>query len=278
MKKKLFLLGLALFLTFVLVACGNDDTDVAETETEPTVTAPSTETETEVAPTETEADDTETEVVEGPGHATSRGGITTEDALIEALSADSPNRAWVAGLASDIEMEGPLYITGEVEGHSGGEWSGSPIRKLGFYIRDEVNGVPRVPVGAWNLTVANGIVVNSPQAFFISDGPFIAHVYADVYVNVPYFRLSGVRVHGDLIFANEHYRDTAVFQIWDSEAAHIDEGADEDYETEFVLYRSNTGFQGHDNGAPLVSTSDATANVSNTDPSNLVTGEIRIAE
>jgi len=279
MKKKVFLLGLALFLTFVLVACGNDATET-ETDTEPTVTAPSTDTDTDtdVAPADTDTDDTDTDVVEGPGHATSRGGITTEEALIEALSADSPERAWVAGLASDIEMAGPLYLAGEAERHSAGNWSGVPARKLGFYIRDEVNGVARVPVGAWSLTVENGIIVNSPQAFFISDGPFIADVYADVYVNIPYFRLSGVRVHGDLIFANEHYRDTAVFQIWDSEVAHIDEGDDADYETEFVLYRSNTGFQGHDNGAAFVSSSDATANVSNTDPSNLVTGEIRIAE
>ena len=262
MKKKIFLIGLALFLTLGLAACDNDDIDANETE--PIITVEPTE---NTEPTE--------EIAEGPGHATSAGGITTEAALIEALSADSPNRAWVAGLAADIEMEGPLYFNGEAERHSAGNWSGVPARKLGFYRREaELNGAQRVPIGAWSLTVENGIIVNSPQAFFISDGPFIADVFADVYVNVPYFRLSGVRIHGDLIFANEHYRDTAVFQIWDSEAADIQEGDDEDYDTEFVLYQSNTGFETY----ASLSSADATANVSNTDPSNLVTGEIRIAD
>ena len=275
MKKKTFLVGLALFLSLGLVACGNDDA----TETEaPAVTEDAEASDVEVAPTEDSDTD---EVVEGPGHATSAGGITTEDALIDALGAESSDRAWVAGLASDIEMDGPLYIEGDVQRHSAGEFtttdSGEPVfaRKLGFYIREaELNGAQRVPTGAWSLTVRNGIIVNSPNTFFISDGPFIADVFGDVYVNVPYFRLSGVRIHGDIIFANEHYRDTAVFQVWDSEAAEIQDAEDADYSTEFVLYRSNTGFE---TNAPL-SSSDATANVSNADASDLVTGEIRIAE
>jgi len=275
MKKKAFLVALALFLTMGLVACGNDDNgdDAYESDTEEV--AEDEEVEEEVV--EDEDIDEEVDVEEedtaadGPGHATSAGGITDEARLVEVLSADSPERAWVAGLAADIEMDGPLYMEGEAERHSAGEWSGVPARKIGFYQRDEVNGVERTPVGAFSLTVANGIHVNSPQAFFISDGPFLGEVFADVYVNVPYFRLSGVRINGDIIFANEEYRDTAVFQMWDSEIATINEGDDADYETDIVLYQSSTGFG-------ELSSADATANVSNTDPANLVTGEIRVAE
>lgn len=272
MNKKTFLLALALFLATGLVACNQAEPEedyvpeVVENEVEP----------------EVEEDDAPEEVTEAEGHATSRGGIDNEADLIEALSADSANRAWVAGLAADLHIEGPLVIEGEAQRHSGGEFTttedGAPVfaRKLGFYIRDEVNGVPRVPVGAYSLTVDEGIIVNSPQAFFISDGPFIANVYADVHVNVPYFRLSGVRIFGNVTFASQEYFDTAVWQAWDSEVAHIDEGTDADADVDFVLYRSNTGFQGHDNATALVSSSDATANVSNVDPGFLVAGNIYI--
>ena len=272
MKKKTLLVGLALFLTLGLAACGDDNGDNDDVAYEPEIEE-EVEAEEEYEEPEEEIEEEE-ETADGPGHATSAGGITDAERLADVLSANSPNRAWVAGLAADVVVEGPLYIEGEAERHSGGEWSGVSARKLGFYQRDTVNGIDRVPVGAVSLTVTEGIFVNSPQAFFISDGPFLAHVYADVYVNVPYFRLSGVQIHGDIIFANEHYRDTAVWQMWDSDAAYINEGEDPDYETDFILYQSNSGFT---TNAPLNS-ADATANVSNTDPSNLVTGEIRIAD
>ena len=263
MNKKSFLLALALFLTVGLVACNGDDYDNGEEEYTPGVI--------EEDPID-EEDEPDDENVDGPGHASSRGGITTEADLIEALSADSPYRAWVAGLGANIEMVGPLVLDGEAERHSAMEWSGVPARKIGFYQRDTVNGVDRVPVGAWNLTVEEGIIVNSPQAFFISDGPFIAHVYADVHVNVPYFRLSGVRIFGNVTFATQEFFDTAVWQAWDSDVATIQEGNDEDYETEFVLYQSNTGFA---TNASLDS-ADASANVSNVDPGFLVAGNIYI--
>lgn len=270
MKKKTFLVALALFLTLGLAACGSDDN---ATETE----APeSTEETPEIEVDGTEETTGTEEVADGPGHATSVGGITEAETLIETLSADSPNRAWVAGLGADIVMDGPLYIDGEAERHSALEWSGVFARKIGFYQRDTINGVNQVPVGAWSLTVNNGIHVNSPQAFFISDGPFLGEVYGDVYVNVPYFRLTGVRINGDVIFATQEYMDTAVWQICDEEAAEIAEGndADADDDTDFVLYQSYSGFTTH---APLDS-ADATANVSNAEPSDLVTGDVRVAE
>ena len=281
MKKKIFLFGIALFLALGLVACGDDDSSdedpVAEEAADETDEADEVDEadETDEADEADEADeeDEADEVADRPGHATSAGGITDGDRLAEVLSADSAERAWVAGLATDIVMDGPLYIEGEAERHSGGEWSGVSARKIGFYQRDTVNGVDRIPVGALSLTVEEGIHVNSPQTFFISDGPFIANVYADVYVNIPYFRLSGVRIFGDVTFATQEYFDTAVWQAWDSEAAVIQEGDDEDYETEFVLYQSSTGFA---TNAPLDS-ADATANVSNTDPEFLVAGNIYIA-
>ena len=269
MKKQSFLVALALFLTFGLVACGGTDNgDSGEQDQVAEQPEPAPEPEPEPEPEE-EPDD---EVVDGPGHASSRGNIQTEAELRDALSADSEERAWVAGLGADIHVTGePLVIDGEVERHSGGQWTGVLARKLGFYIRDEINGIPRVPVGARTLTVDEGIIVNSPNTFFISEGPFIAEVHGNVYVNSPYFRLSGVRIHGDIIFATEHYRDTATAQVWDSELAHIEEGEDPDYETDFVLYQGNSGFG-------TISHADATTNVSNIEFSEMVTGEIRIAE
>ncbi|MCL2558894.1 MAG: hypothetical protein FWE07_00280 [Turicibacter sp.] len=264
MKKKTFLMALALFLSLGLVACGNDDNgdDAYENDTE------------EVADEDEEdadEDDNGEDEVDAAAHATSRGGLQDGEELADALSADSEGRAWVAGLAADIEMEGPLYIEGDVERHSGGEWTEVYARKVGFYQRDEIGGVPRVPVGAWTLTVANGIIVNSPGTFFIAEGPFIGEVHGDVYVNVPYFRLSGVRIHGDIIFANEHYRDTATAQIWDSEIAAVADEHDGEYDG-ITLYQSNLG-----TGFGTISHADATQNVSNVDFSELVTGEIRIA-
>ena len=262
MKKKTFLVALALFLTLGLVACTGPD---EEAPAEPEVTE-----ETPAEPEEEPEAEEEPEVVDGPGHASSEGGITDGDRLAIVLAAEGEERAWVAGLGADIQMEGPLYIDGNVERHSGGEWTGVYARKLGFYIRDEIGGIPRIPVGARTLTVEEGIVVNSPGAFFISEGPFIGEVHGNVYVNVPYFRLSGVRIHGDVIFANEHYRDTATAQEWDSEIAAIHEEHDGEYEGT-VLYDGNSGFG-------TISHADATTNVSNVDFSHFVTGEIRIAE
>ena len=272
MKKKTFLAALALFLTFGLVACGSDDTDTEVTEpgTEVVVETDGTEEATE----ELGAEDTEEETVEadGPGHATSAGGITDGDRLAVALSGDSPERAWVAGLAADVEMEGPLYIEGEVERHAAGDWTGTFARKLGFYQRAEIGGVDRVPVGAWSLTVANGIHVNSPGTYFIAEGPFVGEVHGDVYVNVPYFRLSGVRINGDVIFANEHYRDTATAQEWDSSIANIDTDTHEEGEYDgIILYQGNSGFG-------TISNADPSTNVSNIDFAEMVTGEVRIAE
>lgn len=258
MKKKPFLLAIALFLVLGLVACRNNENenDAYETTGAPEVT--------EYAET--------TSVIEGPGHATARGGIQDEAALADALSADSEMRAWVVGLAADITMEGPLYIEGSVERHSAMEWTGVYARKLGFYQRAEIGGVDRVPVGAWKLTVENGIIVDSPGTFFISEGPFLGEVHGDVYVNIPYFRLSGVVIHGDIIFANEHYRDTATAQMWDSEIAEIHtEIHEEGVYDGITLYRGNAGFG-------TISHADATTNVSNVDFAEMVTGEIRIAE
>ena len=263
--RKLFLLAIALVLAIGLVACRRDNTPGS-------VDEPDIEGDYGYAADDYNDDDDD--VVEGPGHATSAGGITTGERLATILSGDNPERAWVAGLGGDIVMEGPLYLEGEAQRHSANEWSGVSARKIGFYQREDINGARRVPVGAWSLTAEEGIYVNSPQAFFISDGPFLAHVYADVYVNIPYFRLSGVKIHGDVIFETQEYMDTAIWQMWDPDAAVIQEGDNDDYDTDFVLYQSNSGFETY---APLNS-SDASANISNTDPQNLVTGEIRVAE
>ena len=272
MKKNLFLVTLALFLTTGLVACGNNnEPDPVENENNEPIELE----EEEIDNTPDEANGIEEdEVIDGPGHASSHGGITDGNTLSEVLGAHGYERAWVAGLGSDLHMEGPLVIEGNVERHSAGEWSGVYARKLGLYQRDTINGLNQVPIGAWTLTVDEGIIVNSPNAFFISDGPFMAEIHGDVHVNIPYFRLSGVRIHGDIIFANEEYRDSAVWQIWDPEVAEVREGDDEDYDTDVVLYQSNSGFATY---GPL-SSADPTLNISNTEPSNLVTGEIRIAE
>jgi len=275
MKKKTYLVALALFLTLGLAACNSSDDTDTNTDTDSTV---ETEAATDdVEETDTDASDaeaTDTDVADGPGHATSGPGIADGERLTAVLSADSPERAWVAGLVANIEMEGPLYIDGEVERHSANQWSGTYARKIGFYQRETINGIDRIPVGALSLTVNEGIVVNSPQTFFIADGPFEGEIFGNVYVNIPYFRLTGVRVHGDVIFATQEYMDTAVWQAWDEAAAEIIEGEDADYETDFVLYQSNSGFE---TNAPL-SSSDAAANVSNAEPANLVTGEVRVAE
>lgn len=268
MKKKTLLVALGLFLAFGLIACGNGDND---NDNESDAADVVEEDEDDVEEPEVEVDEDDTAEADGPGHASSAGGITDGERLAEVLSADSPERAWVAGLAADIVIDGPLNIEGAVESHSAGEWSGVFARKIGFYQRDTVNGIDRVPVGAFSLTVSEGIRVNSPQTFFISDGPFLGEIHGDVYVNIPNFRLTGVRINGDLIFATQAYMDSATFQEWDSSIADINEGDDEDYETEFVLYQSNTGFG-------TISSADATVNESNTDPSNLVTGEIRVAD
>lgn len=277
MKKKTYLLALALFLTLGLVACGNDDNgdDAYENGTsEETDVDEDDADDVEIEDEDEDADVEET--VDGPSHATSGGGIMDEERLIAVLSADSESRAWVAGLAADIVMEGPLYIEGEAQRHSAGEFTttdaGEPVfsRKLGFYQRtDLTDEITRVPSGAWSLTVENGIFVDSPQAFFISDGPFVADVFADVHVNVPNFRLTGVRIHGDLIFANEAYMESATFQMWDSEIADVQDGEYED--SDLTFYRSSTGFG-------TIDSADATNNVSNVDGSELVTGEIRVAE
>lgn len=274
MKRKTLLGALALFLTLGLVACGNGD-NVTDNDTSSDVEETTDNDETSDTDETTDDENTDTEdVTDGPGYATAAGGITDADRLIDVLSADSPNRAWVAGLGADIVVDGPLYMDGDVEKHSAGEWTGINARKIGFYQRDTVNGAHQVPVGAWSLTANEGIHVNSPQSYFISDGPFLGEVYGDVYVNVPYFRLTGVRINGDIIFATQEYMDTAIYQTWDSEVAEIKEGTDADGETDIVLYQSASGFE---TNGPLNS-SDASANVSNAEPSDLVTGEIRLAE
>ena len=219
--KKFLSMFAALAVFFGLAACGNTEANVVE--------EPETEEVVEEEPAE------EVDVV---SHATSGGGSTAEE-MIEILGATSENRAWVFGLRDDIELDGELNIEGEVLKHSGGAWTdGIYERKVGMYRRDEVDGVARIPVGTFTLTVTEGINVYSNNTFFISDGPFVADVYADVFVNAPGFNLRGVTIHGDLVFASQEYMDSAFALAWDSETAEIQEGDGGD----IVLYRSNSGW------------------------------------
>ena len=200
----------ALGLVLTLGACGNDDNGA-------TVERPTPDTVT---------------------HATSSGGATAEEMRV-ALGAEGDERAWVFGLRDDITYDGELRIEGYALKHSGGEWLEDVYeRKVGLYQRAEVAGQARVPVGTFTLTVTDGIYVDSPNTFFISDGPFVAEVNADVFVNTPGFRLNGVQINGNVTFASQELLDSAVAFAWDSDQADIREGEDD----EFVLYASNSGW------------------------------------
>ena len=223
-KNKLALGALTLLAGFSLIGCGSDD--VVELPTPDTVT-----------------------------HATSAGGNDAES-MIAALSATGDERAWVFGLRDDIVVDGELHIDGYALKHSGGAWTEDTFeRKVGFYIRDEVDGQARIPVGAFTLTVNEGIFVGAKNAYFLSDGPFLGQVNADVYVNAENFGLHGVQVNGDVIFATQELLDTAVAFMWDSAAAEILEGDGGD----IVLYRSNSGWVA-------------------VDFASMVNGEVRVAE
>jgi len=226
LNKKLSLMAvLVLFLGLTLTACSGENGEPTE---EPDATE--------------EGDVAEADVISNPTSA--RG--TTAGEMIASLS---PEGAWVFGLGADItleEGEGELNINGDVLKHSGGAWTDEYERKVGLYQRDE----DRVPTGTFTLTVAEGINVNSPNTFFISDGPFVAEVNADVFVNTENFRLNGVQINGDVVFASQELLDSAVAFIWDSEAAETNDNGD---------YVSNSGW------VP-------------TDFASFVTGEVRVAE
>ena len=183
--KKYLSLGSAAALALALAACGS--------------TSP---TDTPSAPADNTPD---AEVVTRP---TSRRGDTAE-ALVEGMS---PEGAWVFGFGSDITVNGPLNIEGEIEKHSGGEWTGEHVRKLGLYQRD----ADRNPIGAFNLTVSEGIVVDSPNTMFLAEGDYTSDINADVLVNSENFRLENVHINGDLTFGSEAAMNSATAAIWNA--------------------------------------------------------------
>lgn len=149
------------------------------------------------------------EGVDATSNPTSARGDTAE-ALIEAMT---PEGAWVFGLTSDITVDGELNIEGNVLKHSGGAWTDVYERKIGLYQRD----AERVPIGYFTLTVTEGINVNSPNTFFISDGPYVGQVNADIFVNTANFRLTGVQVNGNVVFASEELMNSAIGQSWNED-------------------------------------------------------------
>jgi len=191
LTKKFMSLLTALFVMFGLAACGNNNT---EGNNEPT-TEPTEENNEEVA-----------DAISNP--TSSRG--TTAEELIAGMSSEG---AWVFGLGDDIVVDGELVVEGEVLKHSSGEWTDSYERKIGFYQRD----ADRNPIGAFTLTVTDGIVVNSPNAYFLSDGEYVGHVIGNVTVNTPDFQLMGVEIDGDLVFATEADMESAKALVWDGE-------------------------------------------------------------
>ena len=194
-KKFMSLLTVLLISVGALAACGNNDTtENNETPTEET--------------TEEEAEENNEEV-DAMSNPTSGRGTTAEE-LIAGMSSEG---AWVFGLGDDIVVDGELVIEGEVLKHSGGEWTDLYERKIGFYQRD----ADRNPIGAFNLTVTEGIIVNSPNAYFLSDGEYVGQVIGNVTVNTPNFQLMGVEIDGDLVFATEADMESAKALVWDGE-------------------------------------------------------------
>lgn len=127
----------------------------------------------------------------------------TPQALKDAMGYEGP---WVFGLANNIDLSEPLIITGDVEKHSAGNWTGEYARKIGLYQNDSDRNL----IGLFTLT-APRVEVNSPNMSFVGgdlDGE-IAVVKADVYVNAPGFTLDDTKIEGDLIFSSQEYFDSA---------------------------------------------------------------------
>ena len=191
-KKFMSLLTALLVSVGVLAACGNNDT-----------------TENNEPTTEETTEENGEEATDAISNATSSRGTTAEE-LIAGMSSEG---AWVFGLGDDIVLDGELVMDGEVRKHSGGEWTDLYERKIGFYERD----ADRNPIGSFTLTVTEGIIVNSPNAYFLSDGEYVGHVIGNVTVNTPDFRLMGVEIDGDLVFATEADMESATALVWDGE-------------------------------------------------------------
>lgn len=160
---------------------------------------------------EASAEDEEPAVEDVTSAPTSSRGETAEE-MIESLSAEGP---WVFGLADDITVDGALNIDGVVEMHSasGGGFTGEHKRKVALYARD----ADRNPIGAWNLTVSDGIIVNSPNTMFLAEGDYIAEVRADFTINTDNFLAENVEIIGDVVFATQEAKDTATAARWNAD-------------------------------------------------------------
>ncbi|MCL1950367.1 MAG: hypothetical protein FWF59_11610 [Turicibacter sp.] len=159
---------------------------------------------------ETEAPAPETEETVDVISAPTSGRGDTAEALVEGMSA---NGAWVFGMAADITVDGTLNIDGDIEMHSSStqSFTGEIGRKIGLYSRD----ADRNPIGNFNLTVTDVIVINSPAMRFLSEGGYIAEVTADVEVNSNDLWLQDTQIVGNVVFANEEALASARATRWD---------------------------------------------------------------
>ena len=186
MKKIKFasLAALVLISGSLLAACSSD---------EDTSTGSSTAATSEVAETE----GTEEDVV-------STASISDQADVIEKALGTDGN--WIVAITGDVTFDSEVTVAGEF--HDKGDASADIYRKLALYAQDE----NRVVTDEYKLTVPK-LVVESPN-FNIVNGT----VVGDIEVKANGFVLNGATVEGNITFATQEYKDSAVL---DQEGASV---------------------------------------------------------
>lgn len=142
-------------------------------------------------------------VSEEPSAAETADGVSgatekeTSDpaAVVKGLSKDG---FWILALLSDVTVTEPVYVDGQF--HDKGDAANDIYRKLALYAQDEDRNV----TAEYTLTVPR-IEVTSPN-FRIQNGT----VKGDVYINADGFDLYNCKIEGNLYFATQAQKDSAV--------------------------------------------------------------------
>ncbi len=136
----------------------------------------------------------EPEVEEPVVDAVTNPSITADaEELAVALSAEGN---WIAGITSDVTVEGVLNIEGTF--YNKNDVEKGEYRKLALYDQDEDKNVTA------NYTLTADINVTSPNTR-IQNGI----VNGNIVVDAPGFVLKGTEVNGDVVFTSVEYMDSA---------------------------------------------------------------------
>jgi hypothetical protein len=117
--------------------------------------------------------------------------VDNGEALIKALGV---NGTWIAATLNDIEVDKDIIVEGEFEN------KGVLGRKIALYTQDEDRNI----IDSFSLT-APKLIIRSENTK-LQEGTFIG----DIYVESDGFDLSNAKIQGDLYFASQSERNSAM--------------------------------------------------------------------